>query len=673
MNPNKAFVIRTNMSDYAMGAVFEQTDEKGHHYPVTFWSNVLTPSQRKSWTRTTKQAYAIVSALRKWSGHIALQPVCVCTDHQPYKNWHTECVGTPSGPDACVDGWHVTFSKFNLRVVYVPGKDNTIADVLSPWVDPSGRALQDVSIHRDAKEMEVAKRPIALSTHWEEGMIDPEVKCFVVQLKGAPTAHMICSVVASVRTNARQSAPSVPPVFSADTDVVTQDWGRTYAKSPDFSGHFNLITSAPEGGERDGDHRPKDVTVHGHRFSKAAVYSCPKAYPSSWCHNGTRPTPCTLGAKSFDSSELRNICKRVCASCTVYQAQNPANYKAPGNSQFYRIPGHSFESVCIDIIFMPALTVEELGTKGSTSTPFDTILLFVDRHSGYIVAAATTKEELTGQRAARLNYHNWFTVLGPPHELMSNKGSAFVSSWFNPFCQLQGVQKTESVAYLSSSNGRAENAGQQSFDKLAKLHQESKVNWYEGHSWALPAYHELPGPTGVSPHVAVFGRDFTSTPLPWHQRGLALDADEFVAKLKELHRLNSESLRRKHAASDERKDYTVSGADYKNGDAVWLLRPCPVAIHRFKSRWTPAVGERRIGPNTYYISRHRGLIKAAHSSQPKHPIADLTGARVDLSYTDEKLSAEDGAQEDDYLVNRILRHGPKPGSPDPDDIDFLVP
>ena len=55
-------------------------------------------------------------------------------------------------------------------------------------------------------------------------------------------------------------------------------------------------------------------------------------------------------------------------------------------------------------------------------------------------------------------------------QLIFDKGSAFVSSWFRTFCHVQGVYKAESVTYLSRSNGRAETAGRQLFDKLAKLH-----------------------------------------------------------------------------------------------------------------------------------------------------------------------------------------------------------
>ena len=232
VNPDKLFVIRKDASDYPMGAILEQTDEKENHYPGAVWSRVLTPSQGKSWTPRTKEADAIVSTLCKWVGHIGLQPVCVSTDHQSLRKWHTQCVDTPSGPAARVARWHETFSKFDLSVVYVRGKDDTMADVLSRWVYPAGRALQDVSVHGDAKETELAKRLIVFERQWEEGVIDPVVKCFVAQSKRAPTAHMIRSMAASVSPIPRPSAPRVPPVFTADNDVLTQDWGPTYAECP---------------------------------------------------------------------------------------------------------------------------------------------------------------------------------------------------------------------------------------------------------------------------------------------------------------------------------------------------------------------------------------------------------------------------------------------------------
>ena len=85
-DPNKGFVLRTDASDYDVGAVLEQVRDDGSHVPVAFWSRILVEGQRRTSTAREKETYAIVIALRKWSGHIGLQPVVVCTDHQPLQS-----------------------------------------------------------------------------------------------------------------------------------------------------------------------------------------------------------------------------------------------------------------------------------------------------------------------------------------------------------------------------------------------------------------------------------------------------------------------------------------------------------------------------------------------------------------------------------------------------------
>ena len=113
---DKGFVLRTDTSDYAVGAVHEQVRDDGSHVPVAFWSRILAEE---------KETYAIVRALRKWTGHIGLQPVVVCTDHKSLQSWHKEHVDTPLGPAARRARWHETFAKLDLSVVYVPGKDSS--------------------------------------------------------------------------------------------------------------------------------------------------------------------------------------------------------------------------------------------------------------------------------------------------------------------------------------------------------------------------------------------------------------------------------------------------------------------------------------------------------------------------------------------------------------------
>ena len=76
-DPDKGFVLRTDASDYAIGVVLEQGRKDRTHVPVVVWSQILTEGQRRTWTAREKKTYAIMRALRKWSGHIGLQPVVV--------------------------------------------------------------------------------------------------------------------------------------------------------------------------------------------------------------------------------------------------------------------------------------------------------------------------------------------------------------------------------------------------------------------------------------------------------------------------------------------------------------------------------------------------------------------------------------------------------------------
>lgn len=148
VDPDCPFVLRTDASEWAIGAVLEQ-ERNRQWVPVGFFSRKLAGSQR-NWTAREKETYAIVSALRKWAGWIGFQPVVVKTDHRALESWVTEHIDTPSGPRGRRARWHETLSQFNLEVQYVPGRENVVADALSRWAYPASSAREDVSFHGTA-------------------------------------------------------------------------------------------------------------------------------------------------------------------------------------------------------------------------------------------------------------------------------------------------------------------------------------------------------------------------------------------------------------------------------------------------------------------------------------------------------------------------------------------
>ena len=191
VDPDRGFVLRTNASDYAIGAVLEQVLDDGRHVPVAFWSRVLAEGQRRTWTPREKDAYAIVMGLRKLAGHIALHPVNVCTDHQSLQPWHKEHMDTPSGPACRRARWQETLAKFDLTVIYVSGKDITVAECLSRWAYPVGTGMVDFSAHGDEAETAEAEKIIDMERMMEE----EGIKCFVVIAAEAPLRRTVSRVV----------------------------------------------------------------------------------------------------------------------------------------------------------------------------------------------------------------------------------------------------------------------------------------------------------------------------------------------------------------------------------------------------------------------------------------------------------------------------------------------
>ena len=237
VDPDKGFVLRTDASDYAVGAVLEQIRDDRSHAPVAFWSPILAEGQRRTSTAREKETYAIVCALRKWSGHIGLQPVVVCTDHQSLQSWHKEHVDTPSGPAARRARWHETVTKFDLSVVYLLGKDNTVADCLSRWAYPAGKAWMDISSHRDAEEIQEAKRIIEM----EKAIEQEGVKCFVVMANRTDLAKFRGARVQAIQEETLEQWMVAP--VELVRSVLTEDWSDDHAASEHWSRYWNAVTA----------------------------------------------------------------------------------------------------------------------------------------------------------------------------------------------------------------------------------------------------------------------------------------------------------------------------------------------------------------------------------------------------------------------------------------------
>ena len=70
-------------------------------------------------------------------------------------------------------------SKYDLTVGYIPGKENTMADVLSRWAYPASQVLRDISLHGSEKDDEEMKCLMRKEK-------DTERACIYIVLKDPP-------------------------------------------------------------------------------------------------------------------------------------------------------------------------------------------------------------------------------------------------------------------------------------------------------------------------------------------------------------------------------------------------------------------------------------------------------------------------------------------------------
>ncbi|GFW19522.1 retrovirus-related Pol polyprotein from transposon 17.6 [Trichonephila clavipes] len=121
---SKPFTIRTDASNYALGAVLLQGSDPNEHV-TDYASHLMVPAER-NYSTTEREVLAVVRALEKLRGYLENQQIFLASDHQPLK-WLLS-IKSLSGRLA---RWAWKIQSFNLKIDYTPGKANVVAGMLS--------------------------------------------------------------------------------------------------------------------------------------------------------------------------------------------------------------------------------------------------------------------------------------------------------------------------------------------------------------------------------------------------------------------------------------------------------------------------------------------------------------------------------------------------------------
>jgi hypothetical protein len=132
-DPIKQYILDCDASEFAIGATLSQDFQDGRH-PIAYYSKSLLPAE-KNYDIYDRELLAIINAVKAFR-HLLLgaqQEFLIRTDHKNLKYFKSPQKITPRQAR-----WNEFLQDYNFKLTHIPGKSNTIADLLSRRTDLKG-------------------------------------------------------------------------------------------------------------------------------------------------------------------------------------------------------------------------------------------------------------------------------------------------------------------------------------------------------------------------------------------------------------------------------------------------------------------------------------------------------------------------------------------------------
>lgn len=188
-----------------------------------------------------------------------------------------------------------------------------------------------------------------------------------------------------------------------------------------------------------------------------------------------------------------------------------------------------FEKIFLDIV----------GPLPTTKNNNNYILTIQDDLTKLFIAKAIP--EATAEATCRALLENAICVYGVPKELVTDRGTNFVSKLFETLCKLLHVSKIQTTAYHPQSNGALERCHRTMKEYIRSFVCNQLNDWDEYISFFAFTYNTtIHSSTGFTPHELMFGY---KAELPSSICSAYKDDSTYFSYLKDL-RYNLESIQK---------------------------------------------------------------------------------------------------------------------------------
>ena len=581
----KPFRLETDASKEGLGAILLQESDDGQYHPVAFASHELKGGEPKYHSSKLEFLALKWAITEQFCEYLQDQPFTLRTDN----NLLTYILTTPN-LDALGHCWVVALAGYNMKLEYLKGSDNKVADALSQVSmqkldEETVTELLNCAWNGGAPQAESANIHVI-----EEGeCVDQEV---IVQYTEIVKQHKNFRNLANQDwLRAQSKDPAIAQVIKwiqrPKTDHsklkeylvrVASDYEKHFyvAQQKEFTLQDNLLylqVTPPNSQDT------AMVFVVPTVDRQAAIDSC----HHSVGHQGRDRTLSLIKERFWWPGMSQALLKAVanCGRCIQYEAKGQLPPMQP------IICTEPMELVHIDYIGM------EVTVAMDKKPIVRNVLVVVDHFTRYVQAFVT--ENHMARTTAQVLYNNYFSVFGFPQRLMSDQGTEFCGKVIMAMCSLLAVEKIRTTPYHPQTNGSAERVHQTLQCMIGKLDPEKRRKWPAHIGSIIIAYNSTRSlVTGYSPYYLMFGRRPwlpINLLFPMHRvQMLTRTIDEYVANLYDRLRESlaiAQDCAVKEAQRQKRLyDRKVGAVELRPGDHVLV---CLDAFRgqrkKLKNRW----------------------------------------------------------------------------------------
>jgi hypothetical protein len=505
---DKPFVLETDASDFAIGAVLSQQGPDGKMHPVGYYSTRMDEAER-NYEIFDKEMLAVIKSLKRWRHHLqgSQHPVKVYSDHQNIKYFKN-----PQDLSPRQARWYAKLLHYNLEFIHQPAAKSARSDALSrnPEWKPLERDNQGVTL---------------LKPHWDGS---PTIK----QISHDP---LLRSIVKATDYDSE--------VIQALHILKQHDNGNLKQALQDWTIHEGLILYQGQ------VYVPKDLEI------KRKILE--RHHDAPWAGHPGREKTLDLVSRNYWWPSMTQFIHQYVDECLECQRNKILPRKPQHLMGRHEIPDQPWECISVDFI-----------TDLPESQNHTALLTVIDYHSKQGHFIPTTKDA-SSETLFQLYLHNVWKLHGTPRKIVSDRGPQFASEFTKAIQQGLGIETALSTAHRPQTDGQTERLNQTVETFLRIFTSYHQNDWVSLLPYAEFAYNnQKHSSTGWSPFFINHGKD-PHFEINYNPINKVPEARNRLQMMKELWEEVNITLQRtqnqmaKQLNGPEYKPYRI-------GDKVWL-------------------------------------------------------------------------------------------------------